>query len=174
MLLTATTSPRAGLGVTVVVLLLGAYIFTRVVKARRNDRGPATVKGERVRPLAITALDPVISLFLIGPVFWHWVSLRASFALAAVVGGLLGVVVGWLRRRAMYVRSIPESKSIVLRRSGLEYALVAFLLVARSSETYFEQHPNGVGQSLFVAAISLALFEAISRSAFIVYRYYND
>jgi len=71
----------------------------------------------------------------------------------------------------MFVRAIKPTTSVVLRRSGLEYGLVAVLVVLRSTEGSIERSSSSLAQSALTALATLALIEAVARSGFIVLRY---
>lgn len=145
-----------------------------VRKGRLQSRSSPLAPRERIRPLAITMLDPLISVIIIGQFVWHLVAHSSAHVIAASVGALLGVGIGYVRARIMFVRAIKATKSIVLRRSGLEYGLVAILIVLRSTEGSIERSASSVAQSALTALASLALVEAVARSSFIVKRYVDS
>ena len=67
------TSNGSGAG-SLLVLVVLIVIAVLVRRGRMNTAHVPLAKGERIRPLAITLLDPVVSLFIIGPIFWHLTS----------------------------------------------------------------------------------------------------
>ena len=136
-----------------------------------NTSNVELVQGERIRPLAITLLDPVASVVIIGPIFWHLITTNVVHVAIAVVGGIAGVVIAWARARVMFVRAVPETKSVILRRSGAEYALLGLLIALRLAESSVKNDRIGVQSLIFTALISLAVVEPIARSAFIVEKY---
>lgn len=127
-------------------------------------------RGERVRPIAITLLDPIVSIIAVGSIFWRLSTTDAGHAFFAILGGVAGVVIGWLRARVMFVRAMPESHNVVLRRSSAEYGLLALLILVRLSESSLT-HGSGVGSLLLSAFVSLGIVEAVSRSTFVVMAY---
>jgi hypothetical protein len=136
-----------------------------------NTANVPLAKGERVRPLTITLLDPVASLVIIGPIFWHLTSTNGEHVLMAVCGGLIGTVIAWARARVMFVRAVHEVKSVVLRRSPMEYALLGLLIILRLVEGSVKHERVGVESLILTGLISLAVIETIARSAFIVSMY---
>lgn len=127
--------------------------------------------GERLRPIAITLLDPAISLLIVGPIFVRLVTLNVLHLVIAVVGGLVGLVVGYARARVMFVRAVRDLRSVVLQRHGLEYALVVMLVVVRSLEQQVSRdHSNGLSL-LYAGLVALGVVEAIARTAFLYERY---
>ena len=103
-------------------VLVVIMVLTR--RGRMNTSNVPLDKGERIRPLLITLLDPVVSLVIIGPIFWHLTTTNVEHLILAVVGGVIGVGIAWARARVMFVRAVHATKSVILRRSGAEYALL--------------------------------------------------
>lgn len=154
-----------------------AALITIVILIRRGKRNtPETplLPGERFRPLAITMLDPVVSLMIIGPIFWHLITTNFAHVGAAFLGGTFGVGIAWARARVMYVRAEPKSKSVVLRRSGIEYGLLFLLIVIRMIETSETHNRSGFSSLVLTALISLGVVETIARSGFIVLKYQKN
>ena len=124
-----------------------------------------------MRPLAITCIDPIISLVIIGPLLWRLVSASGANALGALVGAAVGIVIGYFRAKVMFVRAEKRSFSVVLKRSGVEYGLVLVLIVLRSIEGQLQLDHASAG-TVFVAALAgLGLVEAFTRAGFIIGRY---
>jgi hypothetical protein len=142
-----------------------------VRRGRLNTANVPLEKGERVRPLLITLLDPVVSLVIIGPIFWHLMTTNVEHVAMAAVGAVVGVGIAWARAKVMFVRAEPEVKSVVLRRSGAEYALLGLLIVLRLIEDSVKNNRLGTESIILTALISLAVFEPIARSTFIVLQY---
>lgn len=157
------------IGFLTLAALVAISILVR--RGRLQSRHSVLAPRERIRPLAITLLDPVISVIIIGPFVVHFVRSSSLHLLAALVGATVGVAIGYWRARIMFVRSIRATRSVVLRRSGLEYALVAVLIVLRTLEGSIDRSHSVIALSGLTALASLALVEAIARSSFIVERY---
>jgi len=162
-------SNSPGVGLVIIVALV---VISRLVRrGRLQSRNANLAAGERIRPLAITLIDPVISVLIIGEFVWHLVAHSRAHVVAALIGALVGVALGYVRARIMFVRAIKPTTSVVLRRSGLEYGLVAVLIVLRSTEGTIERSSSSLAQSALTALATLALIEAVARSGFIVQRY---
>lgn len=131
-------------------------------------------KGERIRPLLITLLDPVLSVIIIGPIFWHLTTTNVNHVIVTVVGGVVGVVIAWARANVMFVRAVHASKSVILRRSPTEYALLGLLIVLRVIEDSVKHNRRGVESLVLTALISLAIVEPIARTSFIVMKYLKN
>lgn len=127
--------------------------------------------GERIRPLAITLLDPVVSVVIIGQFILHFANATPLRVSAMALGGVVGVVVGYARARVMFVRAIKATTSIVLRRSGLEYGLVSILVVLRLVEGSIEHAQSTLAVAGVTGLAVLAAVEAVARAGFIVRLY---
>lgn len=157
------------IGFLTLAALVAISILVR--RGRLQSRQSVLAPRERIRPLAITLLDPVISVIIIGPFVAHFVRSSSIHLLAALGGAAVGVAIGYWRARIMFVRPIRATRSVVLRRSGLECALVAVLIVLRTLEGSIDRSHSALALSGLTALASLALVEAIARSSFIVERY---
>ena len=157
--------------VSIVVLIV---IVILVRRGRATSSKSSLAKGERVRPLAITLLDPVVSLVIIGPIFWHLVSTNANHVAYAILGAVFGIGIGWARARVMFVRALRASKNVVLRRSGVEYGLLSLLVILRFIEGSIKHDRIGFQSFALTVLISLAVVESIARSLFILLRYLSD
>jgi hypothetical protein len=92
----------------------------------------------------------------------------------AIVGGVIGVGIAWARARVMFVRAVHATKSVILRRSSAEYALLGLLIVLRLVEGSVKHERVGVESLILTGLISLAVCEPIARSAFIVLKYLKN
>jgi hypothetical protein len=131
-------------------------------------------KGERQRPILITWLDPLISILFVGSVLWDLMTRNYAHAGAAIVGGLVGVPIGLARARVMYVRAVPAVKCIILRRSPVEYALLAVLLALRLSANSIANMHSSIATYVLTAVIALGVIESIVRASAIVWRYHQE
>ncbi len=167
------SSNGAGAG-SLLVLVVLVVIMVLVRRGRMNASNAPLGKGERIRPLLITLLDPVVSLVIIGPIFWHLTTTNVEHVVIAIVGGVIGVGIAWARARVMFVRAVHETKSVILRRSGAEYALLGLLIVLRLVEGSVKHDRVGIESLILTALISLAIFEPIGRSTFIILKYLKN
>jgi len=131
-------------------------------------------RGERVRPVAITLLDPVVSIIVIGDVAWRLLSHGGSHVVAGFVGAVIGIGIGVARAKVMYVRTLPGSTNIVLRRSPIEYGMVFVLIILRSVEATVERSGSTTASLLLTALVCLGLVEAVTRSALVIWRFWLD
>ena len=166
-------SNSAGTGAYLVLVLLVVIAVMRNRGVRQN-RGMVLNKGERLRPVAITMLDPVISIILVGTVLWSLMMRSDGHVAAAFVGAAAGIPIGLARARVMYVRAVITAKSVVFRPSAMEYGLLALLLALRIAEDSISHLHNAVATYALTALIALAVAESITRAAAIYLRYRRD
>jgi hypothetical protein len=157
--------------VVLVFLVVIAIMRNRSLRANRDF---VLQKGERLRPITITLLDPVISIFLIGGVLWDLMTRSDGHFVAALVGAAIGIPIGMARARVQYVRAVGTAKSVVFRRSPMEYGLLGLLLVLRIAESSITNLHNGFATYAIAAGAALAVAESIARSAAIAIRYHRE
>jgi hypothetical protein len=162
---------QGGSGTSFLVLIALVVVAFLVRRGRLQSRSANLNQGERMRPLLITCIDPFVSLLIIGPVLWRLVTASGLNLLGALGGAALGIVIGYFRARVMFVRADKRSTSVVLRRSGVEYALVFLLVILRLLEGQLEVHRVSAGTVAVSALAGLGLVEAFARSGFIIGRY---
>jgi hypothetical protein len=164
----------SGSGETYIVLAVLVVIM--ILRRRGISQTPSGSlgKGERQRPILITWLDPLISILFVGSVLWNLMTRNYAHAGAALIGALAGIPFGVARARVMYVRAVPAAKSIILRRSPVEYALLAVLLALRLSANSIANMHSGVATYLLTAIIALGVVESITRASAIVWRYHQE
>jgi hypothetical protein len=167
------SSPSNGSTETDYVVLVFLVVIA-IMRRRgiRENRDFVLQKGERLRPIMITLLDPVISIFLIGTVLWSLMMRGDGHLLAALLGAAVGVPIGMARARVQYVRAVGTAKSVVFRRSPAEYGLLGLLLVLRIAESSISN--NGFASYAIAAGAALAVAESVARSAAIGIRYHRE
>jgi hypothetical protein len=156
--------------------IIGVFIYM-VVQVRRGRQLPESQglpKGQRLRPIVITWLDPAVSILVIGSIFWDLVTRGAGHVAAAILGAAIAVPIGIARANTQYVRAVPRARAVVFRRSGLEYGLLGLLVAMRLAESAIEQAHATALTLLLTALISLAVAEPIARTTAITIKYYRD
>jgi hypothetical protein len=169
------SSPSSGsTDTTYVVLVFLVVIGILRNRSIRANRDIVLQKGERLRPIMITLLDPVISVFLIGTVLWSLMTRSDGHFVAVLVGAAIGIPIGMARARVQYVRAVGTAKCVVFRRSPAEYGLLGLLLVLRIAEDSITNLHNGFASYAIAAGAALAVAESIARSAAIAIRYHRE
>lgn len=71
----------------------------------------------------------------------------------------------------MFVRALPQSRSVILTRSTAEYLLLGVLVVLRSSENAISRVHSRSLTAVLSALLALALVESVTRSIAITVKY---
>jgi hypothetical protein len=167
-------SNSSNAGVDYVVLALVIFMTILGRRGVRQSRVANLNKGERQRPILITWLDPVLAVLFVGSVLWGLITSDVGRLVIAIVGGTAGVPLGVVRARTMYVRAVKPYKSVVFRRSTLEYGLLSVLLVLRIIESSIAKLHNDVATYALTGLIAFALVESVARTFNIGLRYHRD
>ena len=155
-----------------IILLVFLLISWSLVRKGRSDPLAKTLyPRQRIRPLSLEWLDPLMAIVVVGPILLHELNLSAWHMLAGLVGISLGMPIGLLRSRVQFVRAVPMSKSVVLTRSRAEYSLVILLAVLRSAESTNLQSHSTMLTLLLAAMLSLPVGESITRSVSLTSKY---
>lgn len=166
-------SSSGGSAIYVVLVVLVVIMVLRRRGISQTPRGSLN-KGERQRPILITWLDPLVSILFVGSVLWGLMTRNYAHAGAALIGALIGVPIGLARARVMYVRAVRDARSIILRRSPIEYALLALLLGLRLAANSIANLHNSSATYALTAVLALGIVESITRASAIVWRYQHE
>ncbi len=168
-----TSSSSNGVGAYVLLAFLVVMSVLRRRGVRQSKTGSLN-KGERQRPILMTWLDPLLSVVFVGSVLWGLMSRDVGHVAIALVGAAAGIPLGVARARTMYVRAVPDAKSVIFRRSTLEYGLLAVLLVLRIVESSIAKLHNDPATYALTALIALAVAESLTRTLAIGLRYHRE
>ena len=148
-----------------------AVMLVLVRKGRRDPVAATLPRGQRVRPVALEFLDPILSMILVGPLLVHELGRGPAHVIAALGGVLLAVPIGVARAKVMYVTSLPATTSVVLKRSGPEYALLGLLVILRTLEQPLSTVHSPLATLALTVLLSLAVSESLVRAGGIIWRY---
>jgi hypothetical protein len=165
-------SSNGGQSALIIVLIVAAALLVR--KGRLDPAAKDLERRQRIRPLALEWLDPLIAGALVGPLLWHELAKGFSYVGVGLLGAALGIAIGLLRARVMFVRALPESRSVILTRSTAEYLLLGVLLVLKLSEDAVDRVHSGPFTLVLTALLALAVVESLSRSVAITLRYRSE
>jgi hypothetical protein len=153
-------------------LILASAILVR--KGRLDPAAQSLERRQRIRPLPLEWLDPLIAVVLIGSTLWDTVFTSLTHVGVALLGAAIGVPIGLARARVVFVRALPSSKSVVLTRSTAEYLLLALLLCLRLGGSTIARSHSKAGLYVLGALLGLAVAESVARSVAITLRYRNS
>ena len=162
-------SSNGGQSALIFVLIVAAALLVR--KGRLDPAAKDLERRQRIRPLALEWLDPLIAGALVGPLLWHELAKGLTYVAVGVLGAAAGTAIGVLRARVMFVRALPRSRSVILTRSTAEYLLLGLLLVLKLSEDAVDRVHSGTFTLVLTALLALAVVESLSRSIAITLRY---
>ena len=161
--------------VQLVFVVLFAIIASALVRKGRADPLAANLPPrQRIRPILLEMLDPLLAVVVVGPVLAHELNLNTWHVLAGLIGISVGIPIGLLRSRVQFVRAIKSSQSVVLTRSRAEYALVILLVILRSSEDSIRQNHTTSITLLLAMLLGLPIGESFARSVSMVNKYHSS
>jgi hypothetical protein len=156
----------------VIVFAVAASMLVR--KGRTDPQVAYLLPRQRIRPLALEIIDPLMTIIVVGPVLAQELNVSPWHVVAGLLGVSAGVPIGMLRSRVQFVRAIKSSTSVVLTRSRAEYGLLALLLVLRSAEDAIRNVHTSSITLLFAALLALPVGESFARTIAIVGKYRNS
>ena len=158
----------------VAIIVFAVMARSLVRKGRRDPQAAYLERRQRIRPLLLEVLDPLLAVIVVGPVLAHELNIDSWHVLAGLVGIAIGVPIGLLRSRVQFVRAIKSSQSIVLTRSNAEYLLIAVLVVLRVAQDSVRDVHSTILTLLFAALLALPIGESGARSYSMVEKYRNS
>jgi hypothetical protein len=161
----------------IIILVLFMVIIAMTNGARRATAAMDLPRGQRLRPIALLLLEPVLYVLLVGVLLWDELSESVSHVLAGLAGVAVGAAFGVYRARIMYVRADPAHRGVILTRSTAEYVAVTILALLELGRSDLENHADRMDSplSLLVTGLlTLALAEAVARIAATVLRYRQE
>ncbi|MCB0920042.1 MAG: hypothetical protein KDC39_15895 [Actinobacteria bacterium] len=161
----------ANIVVALVVLALFVAVIVLVRRGRRDPVNNELPRGQRARPIALEWVEPWLDLVVVVVVLWAELTSGWAHVMAAIIGVILGAPIGYVRARTMFVGAVPERNLVIMRRSGLEYVLLAFLLGVNIASHYLTADTTSVFSLILTALIALLVGEAFVRSASMTVRY---
>jgi hypothetical protein len=159
---------------TVLILLFMVAAASLVRKGRADTKAATLAPRQRVRPVLLEMLDPLLAIIVVGPVLAHELNVDTWHVLAGLVGVGAGIPIGLVRSRVQYVRAMKSAKSVVLVRSRAEYALILLLVLLRSSESSIRGNHSTSVTLLFALLLALPIGESCARTLSMVNKYRNE
>lgn len=181
-LLMASTPPSEGAAIAELIGLLVVFVLLLVLlvmdlvymsRSRKLAKELDLPKGQWLRPVKTLLFDPTIEVIAVGVILAKDVIQNWEHLALAVVGAVVGLVVGHYRYRIQYVRALPEYHSIIFVRSRAEYVALTILLLVSFASDQHEIPVVGPLTLLITAGLSIVLFESIGRAWF-SHRHYKS
>ncbi len=152
-------------------LLVALILLQR--SSRATTRHLPLGDGQHARPLAAILLEPFLELILVAVVLRDELTEGSAHWVVASLGAVIGVAVGVVRARNVYVRAEPRYHVVILRDTRAEtIALVALLALDIGSQVI---NQSSEWLSLFVtAALAFLVVNSVTVAAEVTRRYRQE
>jgi hypothetical protein len=158
--------------IILIVIVGGAVIFLNQTRRQTFKKQHDLKRNQRGVNIAQQWLDPILELTVVGGVIWSdlqhgwlpWVSLLLGLA--------VGIPVGIVRGRFMYVRSVTKTK-IVVERNAAEISILAILIVIKFVARSISAKPTSAINLIAIALLGIGLASSVGRVAYITVRHYQ-
>jgi hypothetical protein len=160
-----------------VTVVIAVALVTLTARARRATAAAGLPRGQRLRPLTLLLIEPLLYVVLAGALLWDELSQSAAHVAAATAGAVVGAALGLYRARIMWVRADPPRRAVILRRSGAEMAAVLVLAVLEVGRSGLEDDADRLDSPLsllLTALVAFALAEGIMRVVATLGRYRRE
>ena len=158
------------------VVLILAFLAVAIVidrRSRRRRHALTVAKSEGIRDMSLEWMPPVVEILIIGGVFWTDVTNNPWHIPAALIGIILGALIGVSRARASWVRAEPAYRAVIIKRGPAEFVAFAFIVVVKMFGGHFIAQTGWISWAL-TTSVALVVTEAISRVAWLYARYRRD
>jgi phosphatidylglycerophosphate synthase len=119
-------------------------------------------------------LDPVFEVLIVGGVIWTDLQHGLLPWLALAVGLAIGLPIGAIRGRFMYVRSIGKGGKIVVERNAAEISVLFVLIIIKLAAHKISAKPTSPINLIVVALLGVGLASSIGRVVYITVRHYQS
>ncbi len=158
--------------------LLVLVLFVIYAQFIRKQRVVAKQMGlprtQRMRNVWQQWLDPLIIVLVAGVILWADLVGGMSHVIAAAVGVVIGLGLGWVRGRLEYVRYVPEHNSMILKVTIIEVVMLLFLVLVKFGAEYFEIDLHGILLIIISGIIFIDIGDSIGKSAHLTMRLRRD
>jgi hypothetical protein len=155
-------------------LVIPIAIIVMIILRRQGVRQGLELKlapNERLRPLLAVWIDPLLAFLFAGGMLWKLIDRDLAHVAIAFAGGVLGLAVGYLRGRVVFVRAVSQYKSVVTKRNVVEYLILIILFGLRIAEDAIAKRHANVVTAILCGFIALAISESLVRAATLTQRY---
>jgi hypothetical protein len=159
--------------VIVVVLVIQVQVRSRQ-KQIRSDYNLA--KNQRAIYIQRQWLDPVVELVIVGGVIWGDLQHGWLQWLLFLVGVVIGLPLGIVRGRNMYVGSIGKGikSKIVIERNLAEISILVVLIVIKLAAHAISADPSSPLNLAAIALLGVGIASSIGRVIYITVQHYRQ
>ena len=159
-----------GIGLLVIIVVIVLLFRWR----RRQSRAKHQLaRNQRAVYLQRQWLDPVVELIIVGGVIWSDLQHGWLPWLALVVGIVIGLPLGAIRGRFMYVRSLGKGSKVVLERNAAEIGIFAALIAIKFAARAISTNPASALNLIALALLGIGVASSVGRVVFITARHYQ-
>lgn len=161
-----------------ITYLVAMVIFVLYAVQMKRQRALARAMGlprsQRMRTVAQQWLDPLVIVLIAGVILYQDLIGGTSHVVAAAIGLIVGLGIGWVRGQLEYVRYVPEHHAMILKITVIEILMILALVVIKVGLDVFGAEANGILMLIISAAIFLDIGDSIGKSAHLTMRFRRD
>ena len=143
-------------------------------QAVKGDPSVVLKKSERFRTLRMQMLEPLVAALVVGSLLITDLEREPVHGLAALVGGVVGLLFGAYRARSTYVAAVPQHKGVILRYSVESFVALGLLVVIKLVAERNLLPDGDIFRIVLAALLGFLLVESIARVAVLVRFYRRD
>lgn len=157
----------------ILVIIIVVFVVWRRQRRQTLRQKHNLQRNQRTVHIAQQWLDPVIELVIVGGVIWSDLQHGWLPWLCFLIGGVIGLPIGALRGRFMYVRSIGKSGRIIIERNAAEIGILLVLVAIKLIAHKISAQPTSALNLLVIGLLGISLASSIGRVAYITTRHYQ-
>lgn len=131
-------------------------------QAAKGDPGVVLERNERFRTLRMQELEPLVAVLVVGSLIISDLEREPVHALAALAGGVAGLVCGACRARSTYVAAVAQHKGIILRYSVESFVALGLLIIIKLVAERSLLPDGDIVRLVLAALLSFLLVESIA------------
>jgi hypothetical protein len=160
---------------SIILLVVVVAVILLFRWRRRQSRAKHNLeRNQRAVYLQRQWLDPVVELIVVGGVIWNDLQHGWLPWLALIVGAVIGLPIGAIRGRFMYVRSLGKGSKVVLERNAAEIGILAALIAIKLAARAVSADPTSAINLVAVALLGVGIASSVGRVVFITIRHYQS
>jgi hypothetical protein len=161
------------LNIAVTLLIVIAVIVLIQWRRRRSRSKNQLAHNQRAVYLQRQWLDPVIELLIVGGVIWSDLQNGWLPWLMVLLGIVVGLPIGVVRGKYMYVRSVGKGHKIVLERNAVEISIFIVLIAIKFVARAISSDPKSAINLIAVALLGMGIASSVGRVAYITIQHYS-
>ncbi len=157
----------------VILAVLIIIIFALARRGRTVRKEITPPQGQRVRPIALELLEPILEFVIIGVVLWRDLTTDIWHIIVGLIAIVPGIALGYFRAREYYVRALPEYKAVIVRYSSVGIVLLVIIIALRIFAESTERMQIPYWVTLIVTGLLIIILAESFARVGIMYRWYR-